>query len=198
MSYLDEGYIKFECIWKQKNAIDYDFSELIHWRKKMWKKKWIGFYEEYNVGFGNISEKKNNLFLISGTQTGHLENLTSEHFTKITNYNIEKNLVECSGPSKASSETMTHAVIYEQNPTIKAIIHIHSKSLWEKLLFKIPTTNKNVPYGTPEMAHEIVRLFNETKVAELKILAMAGHEEGIIAFGTNLAEAANILEHYEN
>ena len=105
MSYLDEGYIKFKCEWEQSIAAAFDYSDLIYWRKKMWEKQWIGFYEEYKVGFGNISEHKDSKLIISGTQTGHLEDLTKDNFTEITEYDISKNKVNCKGPAKASSET---------------------------------------------------------------------------------------------
>ena len=48
----------------------------------------------------------------------------------------------------------------------------------------------------PEMAEEVIRLFKETDVKEKKILAMAGHEEGVVSFGKNLKEAGQILLEY--
>ena len=57
----------------------------------------------------------------------------------------------------------------------------------------VPTTKKEVPYGTPEMANEIFRLFKETAVQQEKIIVMAGHDEGIISFGKDLEEAGEIL-----
>ena len=60
-------------------------------------------------------------------------------------------------------------------------------------MYKVSTTEKNVSYGTPEMAKEIIRLFKQDNLIDKKILVMSGHEEGIISFGANLEEAANIL-----
>ena len=57
----------------------------------------------------------------------------------------------------------------------------------------VPTTSEDIPYGTPEMANEVKRLFNETDVGKEKIIVMGGHREGLISFGKNLEEAANIL-----
>jgi len=65
--------------------------------------------------------------------------------------------------------------------------------LWRTSLDSVPTTSKEVAYGTPEMAYEIMRLFKTTDVQSRKILVMAGHEGGIVAFGKNLEEAFDIL-----
>lgn len=61
---------------------------------------------------------------------------------------------------------------------------------------KVPTTRINCAYGTPEMAREIIRLCKEDNLKETEILVMSGHKEGIIAFGSNLEEAGNLLMKY--
>jgi hypothetical protein len=58
---------------------------------------------------------------------------------------------------------------------------------------RLPTTNPNVPYGTPEMARETHRLFRSTALPDLQILAMGGHEDGIVVFGRTAEEAGQIL-----
>ena len=57
----------------------------------------------------------------------------------------------------------------------------------------MPTTLPKVEYGTPEMAIEIRRLYRETTLPKVKILVMAGHEEGIICFGETIVEAIEVL-----
>ncbi len=198
---IDEGYIKFNINWEQKeNNFPYDILDLMEWRDKMHEMKLIGHYEEHNVGFGNISERFDNSkkFIISATQTGDIYPIEEKHFTTVTDYNIEENTVWCKGPLKASSESMTHAAIYECDKGIRAIIHIHHLGMWKELLNEIPTSGANVPYGTPEMANEIKRLFKEENLGHKKVMAMAGHDEGIIAFGANLDEAAQIIKEYYN
>jgi len=46
------------------------------------------------------------------------------------------------------------------------------------------------------MAFEIMRLLRDTDLNEVKIFAMAGHEEGIFTFGNTLDEAGEILLAY--
>ena len=67
------------------------------------------------------------------------------------------------------------------------------EALWQQLLNQIPTTRATVPYGTPEMATETQRLFQETDLPRTQIFAMAGHEEGIVAFGATLQIAYRTL-----
>ena len=43
------------------------------------------------------------------------------------------------------------------------------------------------------MAYEVTRLFKATDVQSRKILVMAGHEGGILAFGKDLEEAFVVL-----
>lgn len=186
---IDEGYIKFNIDWIEEPLSTSPPIELLQWRDKMHQLKQIGHYQDINIGYGNISVKTNNGILISGTQTGDVFPIQSNHFTLVTEFNIGKNSVVCYGPIKASSESMTHAAIYESDTSIKAIIHIHNKELWKNLMDIVPTTNKDVPYGTPEMAYEIYRLFKESSVLKERVIVMAGHDEGIIVFGNTLDEA---------
>jgi ribulose-5-phosphate 4-epimerase/fuculose-1-phosphate aldolase len=88
---------------------------------------------------------------------------------------------------------LTHAAIYESDPSTSAMIHCHDSVLWAALLDRVPTTSKAVAYGTPEMAHEITRLFKETDVRNGKMLVMAGHEGGIVTFGKNFEQAFDVL-----
>jgi len=191
---MDEGYIKFNCNWILSNDIPLDkVAELNMWREIMYDKGWIGLYPD-GIGFGNISMRCNEkTFLISGTATGGLPILTKSHYSLVTNYDLSTNTVTCMGPVKASSESLTHALIYECSAATNAVIHIHNLDLWNRLLHHAPTSSENISYGTAEMANEIKRLFAETALGKEKIIVMGGHREGIISFGRDLEEAGSIL-----
>ena len=191
---MDEGYIKFNCNWILSNDIPLDkVAELNMWREIMYDKGWIGLYPD-GIGFGNISMRCNEkTFLISGTATGGLPTLTKSHYSLVTNYNLSTNTVTCMGPVKASSESLTHALIYECSAATNAVIHIHNLDLWNRLLHHAPTSSENISYGTAEMANEIKRLFAETALGKEKIIVMGGHREGIVSFGKDLEEAGSIL-----
>jgi L-ribulose-5-phosphate 4-epimerase len=191
---MSEGYTKFnsKVIFSELFG---NISELNAWRDKLYSLKLIGIYEN-GIGYGNISLRQEKGFIISGTKTGGIEKLAKKHYTKVINWNFANNFLTSVGPIGASSESLTHAAIYEASQETNAVMHIHSLDAWKKLKNNIPTTSKKVEYGTPEMAKEIFRLFRETDVKEKKIIVMAGHEEGIISFGKNLDEAGNILLRY--
>ena len=90
---------------------------------------------------------------------------------------------------------MTHAAIYQLDLTIGAIVHVHSGELWRRYLDRLPTTDPDVAYGTPQMANEFRRLYRDTDFRNTRLAVMAGHEEGLLSFGTTLEEAASrVLE----
>ena len=192
---MDEGVVKYRCDWKQAEPIsESDIADLIDWRDRLHSWGLIGVYEN-GIGFGNVSLRIGNTcqFVISGTQTAHLRAMGPESYCTVTEFNLEQNFLACQGPVPASSESLTHAVLYLHRKDVGGIIHVHNPQLWQQLLFKIPTTRKEIPYGTPQMAWEMLRLFDEENLAEHKILAMAGHEDGIICFGSSLDAAGKVL-----
>ena len=132
-------------------------------------------------------------FYITGSATGGLPELTLTDCVRVVAYDFEKNWLRYEGTAIPSSESLTHAAIYESDPTVSAVIHCHDSALWATLLDRVPTTSKAVAYGTPEMAYEIMRLFKVGDVRSRKILVMAGHESGIVTFGKNLEDAFDVL-----
>lgn len=197
-SLRDEGVIKFECRWTPGPALDCRrLAALLNCRRRLYGEGLIGVYPD-GIGFGNLSIRDGSpgRFIISGSQTGHVAEAGEGHFTLVKGYDLTKNRVDCEGPVKASSESLTHAMIYETFPDAGAVIHVHNRKAWERLLGKVPTSGKNVPYGTPAMAAEIKRLNAEEGLGEKRILVMAGHEEGIISFGANPDEAEKVLMHF--
>jgi len=192
---INEGYIKFKPKCINKNKLPKEIlPELNKYRAEMVIRKLIGI--KNRVGFGNISKKVDDNFIITGSATGGIKELDENHYVRVTSYNLDENSVEYEGPIKPSSESMTHASIYDSDLGIKAVIHVHNLDLWKKLLNRVPTTSKHTHYGTPEMAKEVKRLFRETDVKEKKIFVTAGHEEGVFSFGKNLEEAAKLLLKY--
>lgn len=195
---IDEGYIKYRCYWQQEKAIAAaDILELNPWRQRLYQLGVIGEYDN-GIGFGNLSTRIGNSrqMIISGTQTGGIPNLAAQHYSKVTDYSWQKNYVTCQGLVKASSETLTHGAVYQALPEIKAVIHIHHQALWSQLLNQVPTTDPGIAYGTPEMADEIIRLCQLPTTKTQRIIAMSGHESGILTFGHDLDQAGEALMKY--
>ena len=188
----DEGYIKYESVWAPGPPPAAAVAEeLDRWRHELYAMGLIGYDDDHEVGYGNISvhASQPGQFFISGTQTGHLEHTDRSHYTLVTSCDIETNRVHCCGPVEASSEAMTHAAIYRVNLGIRAVVHVHSTDLWNSTRDVLPTTGPTVAYGTPAMAEEFRRLYLHGDLANAGIAVMAGHPGGLISFGGTLEHA---------
>ncbi len=194
----DEGYVKFGCRLEPGAPPDSTIiAQLNRWRDKLYDMNLIGAYPD-GIGFGNLSLRSgaDNRFVITGTATGSIPRLSTEHYTEVVEFDIARNHVVCRGRVRASSESMTHGVLYLLNPDIHAVIHIHHETMWEQMHDTVPTTGSSVAYGTPAMAEEMQRLYRESDLSQKRIAVMGGHREGIVAFGESLDTAGELLLQY--
>jgi L-ribulose-5-phosphate 4-epimerase len=170
------------------------FRELNACRRKLFQVGLIGV-DANGIGFGNLSVRDGttNSFYITGSGTGGRPELKLADYARVAAYDFGRNWLQCEGCTIASSESLTHAAVYESEPNAGAIIHGHDLKLWAALPGQVPTTMEAVEYGTPEMADEVRRLFKMTNVKSRKVLVMAGHEGGVIAFGKDLKEAFAVI-----
>ncbi|HTG52808.1 MAG TPA: class II aldolase/adducin family protein [Candidatus Tectomicrobia bacterium] len=168
--------------------------ELNTCRRELLKLRLMGV-DSNGVGFGNLSVRDGATrnFYITGSATGGLPKLSLTDCVLVVDCDFEKNWLQYEGTAIPSSESLTHAALYESDTSISAVIHCHDSGLWATLCDRSPTTSKTVAYGTSEMAYEIVRLFKGTDVRSRKILIMAGHEGGIVTFGKDRHEAFAVL-----
>ena len=192
---MKEGYVKFRSFLHQNSPpSDRELKDMYRWREVLYRLKYIGAYHN-GVGYGNISIRcqLGREFIISGTGTGGTPVLQSKHFVRVTDYDLKKNQVVCLGMMHASSESMTHAALYDCDVSIGAIIHIYSKKFWDMLKNQLPLSDPSAAYGTLEMAREMVRLYRHTAFKRIGVMIMGGHEEGIFSFGSTLHEAGERL-----
>ena len=201
---MTEGIIKFNCIW-EKGEIQLWKETYFHLesaRAKLYALGLIGI-DPHGIGFGNISVRGDDegTFMISGSATGGFAHLKQSDYALVTDYNISENTIFCTGLTQASSESLTHAAVYQSRPEAGAVIHVHCLWLWKKLLKDYPATSTEIEYGTPEMADAVGKMASEIKNSEEKIIVMGGHQEGILVFGSTLVEATvqvfNIFNRYK-
>jgi ribulose-5-phosphate 4-epimerase/fuculose-1-phosphate aldolase len=188
-------YVKFKCERAASGLKPFDhFTELNVYRRKLLELRLIGV-DPAGIGFGNLSirDGATDNFYITGSATGGIPELTAADCARVVAYDFERNWVRYEGSAIPSSESLTHAAIYESDARAGAIIHCHDSKLWAVLLNQAPTSSKAAEYGTPEMAYEIMQLFKHTDVRSRKIAVMTGHEGGIVTFGTDLQEAFAVL-----
>ena len=173
--------------------------ELNACRQKLLELRVIGV-DSSGTSFGNLSIRDGvtNNFHITGSGTGGIRELMPADCAKVVTFDFERNWLRYEGSTIPSSESLTHAAIYEADARAAAVIHCHDSTLWAALLNEAPTSSNAVGYGTSEMAYETARLFRVTNVQTRKILVMGGHKGGIVTFGRNLEEAFAVLIHERN
>jgi ribulose-5-phosphate 4-epimerase/fuculose-1-phosphate aldolase len=196
-----EGGIQYELSYVLGPPADFEgLDEIIAWRKMLRRLGLLGQDETryLGLGFGNVSLKLQAEgpsvgrppFIITGSQTGALAELGPEHFALITDWDIHRNRLEARGPIKPSSEALTHAAVYEVGGDTCCVMHVHSPEIWRWAReLALPTTSVRAAHGTPEMAREVKKIVQSRPPRRL--LAMQGHEDGVLAWGGNI-EAAGL------
>jgi len=170
------------------------FEELNAARQKLRRLGLLGVNGS-GIGYGNVSlrDGTTDSFYITGSGTGVLQSLGWRDYAKVVAWDLERNWLRCEGRAIASAESLTHAAVYSMVGEVRVVVHGHARDLWQRLRERGPATAADVPYGTPGMAREVQRLFRETDVRSRKIFAMAGHRDGIVAFGHDFREALGAL-----
>jgi L-ribulose-5-phosphate 4-epimerase len=189
-----EGVIKFNLTFRTEKPGGVDVAELTAWRTVLKDLGLLGQtpgrYDGY--GFGNISQRCAGGFVISGTQTGALDTVTLDDYAVCETWDLKRNAVEAKGTVKPSSESLSHASIYDVHESVTCALHAHSPDIWQNSVeLGVAVTDESVAYGTPEMAKEVRRLI--TDMDSPGIFSMGGHEDGVFTFGRSLAEAGQLM-----
>src|SRR5262249_21753652 len=147
-------YIKFSCerIPGEINSFA-ALPELNACRAKLLDLHVLGM-DPNGIGFGNLSirDGTTGAFYVTASGTGGKPQLTRGDCAKVVDCDFKTNAVRFQGASVPSSESLTHAAIYESDATAGAVIHCHDSRVWTALLNQAPTTSKTAEYGTPELA----------------------------------------------
>ncbi len=198
-----EGVTKFDLRFERRPPAPVARLEPLNaWRRILFDLGLLG--EETTpagrIGFGNVSQrlqqgpKGREHFLITATQTGGKPVLTAKDYTIVTAWDLDTNSVYAEGPAPPSSESLTHAAIYAIVDSARFVFHVHSALIWSQASrLGLPTTAAHIPYGTAAMAQEMERLLSGFPHRQTGILAMAGHANGLIAFGETAEATGNSL-----
>jgi ribulose-5-phosphate 4-epimerase/fuculose-1-phosphate aldolase len=197
---MKEGYSKFSAAFVGAMTLEADALEGLNcWRERLRVLGMVGAFEAgelAGVGFGNLSQRAARGFLITATRTGQLPLLTIRDYCEVVSIDLERNTVSflaMGNDITPSAECMTHGALYEADAEIGAVIHVHHNRLWRRLLNRYPTSSPDADYGTPAMARELRRLYQESELPRLRVAAMGGHEDGVIALGRDIDEAGKTL-----
>ena len=135
---------------------------------------------------GNISVRHNKGFIIT-TSGSNLGSLQRDEIVYIRKCVIEEGLVEYMGPNLPSSETFMHSMIYQSNPDMNAIVHVHDPGTLNQATMEIEATEKEVPYGTLDLARMACDRFLKAD----NIIVLTNH--GYVAVGLDLNEAVDLV-----
>jgi ribulose-5-phosphate 4-epimerase/fuculose-1-phosphate aldolase len=135
---------------------------------------------------GNISIRHNGGLIIT-TSGSNLGSIERDEIVDVRKCSIEDSVVEYMGPTVPSSEAFMHSMIYHCSPDMNAIVHAHDPQTLTQAAAEIDTTEKEVPYGTIELAHMACNTFLKAD----KIIVLKNH--GYVAVGEDLDEAVNLV-----
>jgi len=192
-----EGVIKFELVFRRAEPPSHPcWPQLEGWRQILRHLELVGQAEDRYQGlaYGNVSMRTGNGgFLISGTQTSGAARLAPTDYCQVESWDLRSNRIHAAGLVRPSSEALSHAALYQARPEIGSVVHVHCPELWRKLIdgsLPLPATPADVPYGTPALALSLLDLVLN---GHGPVLGLAGHEDGLIAFGAAPATAASAL-----
>ncbi len=191
----ETGAIKFRCESDGEVLAPFpSFAEMNAAREELRRRCLLGL-DETGIGFGNVSlrDGETDSFYITGSGTGGMPQLALQNYAKVSAWDFERNWLRSEGQAIPSAESLTHAAVYAIDAEVRVVLHAHDHNLWERLCQRGISTSPDVAYGTPEMAREVARIFRETDVQERRIFAMAGHVDGIVAFGRDFPRALAVL-----
>ncbi len=131
-----EGIIKFQLQFTEGPPLGGGtLAEVNAWRRILFLLRLVGRDpERYDgLGYGNISERvgpfpapaTERRFIISGTQTGGLEQLGDRHFVTVVECYPEENRLVAEGPIRPSSESLTHGTLYGLDDSLRSVMHVH-------------------------------------------------------------------------
>jgi L-ribulose-5-phosphate 4-epimerase len=203
---MAEGVIKFIVDKRQPGPslapVDYQDIEVV--RARLWQLRLIGHDQQAGIGYGNISQRRlRGGFVISGTQTGHKENLDGGDYVVVDDWDFARNSVSCTGPCLPSSEALSHAALYQQ-PDVGGVIHVHCRVLWDELIQAgALCTEGHIAYGSEALYQRLGELAGTLpggsvpaqRVPEVRapglplVIVTKGHQDGVFVAGRDLAEA---------
>ncbi len=193
----EEGISKFRLTLKRAPAPEQNqFIALEKWRALLYRLGLVGEYPTKQIGYGTLSSRLNKKsFIITGSQTGHLAHLQSHHYTRVIECDLKRGSVTAEGLIPPSRESLSHFEIYETNPSIQFVFHVHHAELWE---FLKKTSQNSLASSSPHGVLETDMAISEyiaQKNAGLFIVQNLKNE--IFSFGCSAEEAGkNILDLY--
>ena len=148
------------------------------------------------LGYGNLSVRdplRTREFVITASQTGGIRDLDAQGLCRIREFDLARFRVSAQGMRPPSSESLSHAMIYDADPGVRWVFHVHSPEILHRAkALRIPATGPDVAYGSPAMAGAVTEVLAMNAERPLAFVTL-GHEDGVFACGGTAGEAGACL-----
>ncbi|MFU8816464.1 MAG: class II aldolase/adducin family protein [Pseudomonadales bacterium] len=148
------------------------------------------------LGFGNMSARdpaRPDQMIITASQSSGAETLEDDDLVRIVRSNPARFWVDAVGRQPPSSETLTHAMIYQADAAVRWVFHAHSPDIWRRATaLGLPATPAAVAYGSTAMVEAVAQLIAAQEPGPLAFVTH-GHEDGVFACGASAEEAGSAL-----
>ncbi len=174
--------VKFRTVFEGKihGAPKEDSKTLIEWCRRFSDLMLVA------AEAGNLSFRFRSGFIITPTGKSKAE-LSPEDLVEVVNCDIAKREVTVRGIFEPSSESMLHRLVYKNRSDVNAIFHLHDFDVLEKRDdLKIKSTARVMPYGTVELAHEVISALGKKE----NYILIRNH--GVLACGRSMDEAGEL------
>jgi L-ribulose-5-phosphate 4-epimerase len=163
---------------------DSRLKELKHWCSLFHRHGLAPLYE--HGSFGNLSfrlQPGSNEFYITATNLKLKEDLSDDHFVKVTAVDLDKQLVRSEGSLAPSSESMLHYAIYNERKDVNAIFHGHNPIILKSGgQLNLPTTAQEEAYGSTALVESVLAILDQHNFIIMK-------DHGFLALGKTMDEA---------
>lgn len=182
---MDEKFIIPDCqtFYLSKEQINSPFiREIIDTAKKL--KKSISSKDSTEITISMRNGKR----LLINAKNSDIKELKNNDFLEIVDYDPLKNFILLIGPKEPKSETPIHWIIHNAREDVNATIQINSTKISEKLIGKMPSTEKEYPPNTLDHIKSVLKCLRESKKVIIK-------NQGILFVGRSLKETEqSVLE----
>ncbi len=95
-------------------------------------------------------------------------NIKKEDILEVVDYDPAKKNLLVIGQNEPNIETPVHWIVISARDDVNAVVQINDEKLAEKLAKKIPSTEKEQPSGTLELAKEVLKTLRKSKNIVIK------------------------------
>ncbi len=148
------------------------------------------------LGYGNLSVRdpeRPREFVVTASQTSGFTALETDGLCRIRDFDLGRFRVSAIGARPPSSESLSHAMIYDADPEVGWVFHVHSPEIRRRAAaLELPVTAADVAYGSPAMASAVTDVLAANGERPLAFVTL-GHEDGVFACGATAESTGALL-----